>query len=140
MEVWLPRRLSSPLQIPFLKRPMKKPKLPAYLCGNGRSDAPNQVNNVCVFPGIFRGALAVRASAITEEMKVAAVHAIAGLIPEDELREDYVVPGAFDRRIVPAIAGAVAKVAMSAGIARLKREVQDIEKEAAERVLHNWNA
>ena len=93
-----------------------------------------------VFPGIFRGALAVRASAITEEMKVAAVHAIAGLIPEDELREDFVVPGAFDRRIVPAIAGAVAKVAMSAGIARLKREVQDIEKEAAERVLHNWNA
>ena len=110
------------------------------MAGTGRSDAPNQVNNVCVFPGIFRGALAVRASAITEEMKVAAVHAIAGLIPEDELREDYVVPGAFDRRIVPAIAGAVAKVAMSAGIARLKREVQDIEKEAAERVLHNWNA
>ena len=110
------------------------------VAGTGRSDAPNQVNNVCVFPGIFRGALAVRASAITEEMKVAAVRAIAGLIPEDELREDYVVPGAFDRRIVPAIAGAVAKVAMSAGIARLKREVQDIEKEAAERVLHNWNA
>ena len=79
---------------------------------------PNQVNNVCVFPGIFRGALAVRASAITEEMKVAAQKAIADLISEDELKEDYVVPGAFDRRIVPAIAAAVAKVAMEQGIAR----------------------
>ena len=111
----------------------------AAVAGTGRSDAPNQVNNVCVFPGIFRGALAVRASAITEEMKVAAVKAIADLISEDELKEDYVVPGAFDRRIVPAIAAAVAKVAMEQGIARVKRDPEDIRKEAAERVERNWN-
>lgn len=112
----------------------------AAVAGTGRSDAPNQVNNVCVFPGIFRGALAVRASAITEEMKVAAVKAITGLIADDELREDYVVPGAFDRRIVPAIAAAVAKTAMEQGIARVKRDPEDIRKEAAERVERNWNA
>lgn len=112
----------------------------AAVAGTGRSDAPNQVNNVCVFPGVFRGALDVRASAITEEMKVAAVKAITGLIPDDELREDYVVPGAFDRRIVPAIAAAVAKVAMEQGIARIKRDPEEIRKEAAERVERNWNA
>ena len=112
----------------------------AAVAGTGRSDAPNQVNNVCVFPGVFRGALDVRASAITEEMKVAAVKAITGLIPDDELREDYVVPGAFDRRIVPAIAAAVAKVAMEQGIARIKRDPEEIRKEAAERVARNWNA
>ena len=112
----------------------------AAVAGTGRSDAPNQVNNVCVFPGIFRGALAVRASAITEEMKVAAVKAITGLIADDELKEDYVVPGAFDRRIVPAIAAAVAKTAMEQGIARIKRDPEDIRKEAAERVERNWNA
>ena len=141
--VTLPHGTGKDIRVLVLCTPDKVEEAKAagvLVAGTGRSDAPNQVNNVCVFPGIFRGALAVRASAITEEMKVAAVRAIAGLIPEDELREDYVVPGAFDRRIVPAIAGAVAKVAMSAGIARLKREVQDIEKEAAERVLHNWNA
>ena len=141
MESMAPKAVVFALANPVPETTYEEAKAAGVLvAGTGRSDAPNQVNNVCVFPGIFRGALAVRASAITEEMKVAAVRAIAGLIPEDELREDYVVPGAFDRRIVPAIAGAVAKVAMSAGIARLKREVQDIEKEAAERVLHNWNA
>ena len=112
----------------------------AAVAGTGRSDTPNQVNNVCVFPGVFRGALDVRSSAITEEMKVAAVHAIAGLIKDEELREDYVVAGAFDRRIVPEVAAAVAKVAMEQGIARIKRDPEDIKKEAAARIAKNWNA
>lgn len=111
----------------------------AAVAGTGRSDAPNQVNNVCVFPGIFRGALDVRAKAITEEIKVAAVHAIADLIDEKDLRADYVVPGAFDRRIVPAIAAAVAQKAMEQGIARVNRDVEEIRKEAAARVERNWN-
>ncbi len=89
---------------------------------------------------MFRGALDVRSSAITEEMKVAAVHAIAGLIKDEELREDYVVAGAFDRRIVPEVAAAVAKVAMEQGIARIKRDPEDIKKEAAARIAKNWNA
>jgi malate dehydrogenase (oxaloacetate-decarboxylating) len=112
----------------------------AAVVGTGRSDAPNQVNNVCVFPGMFRGALDVRSSAITEEMKVAAVHAIAGLIKDEDLREDYIVPDAFDRRIVPEVAAAVAKVAMDQGIARIKRDPEDIKREAAARIDRNWNA
>ena len=114
-------------------------KAGAAVAGTGRSDQPNQVNNVCVFPGLFRGALDVRASAITEEMKVAAVHAIADLIKDDELREDYVVADPFDHRIVPAVAAAVAKVAMEQGIARVKRDPEEIKKEAAERVAKNWS-
>ena len=69
----------------------------AAVAGTGRSDSPNQVNNVTVFPGVFRGAIDVRAKAITEEMKVAAVYAISELIDEKDLRADYVVPDAFDR-------------------------------------------
>lgn len=90
----------------------------AAVVGTGRSDNPNQVNNVCVFPGVFRGAIDVRAKAITEDMKVAAVYAIANLIDEKDLREDYVVPDAFDPRVAPAVAAAVAKVAVEKGLAR----------------------
>lgn len=90
----------------------------AAVVGTGRSDSPNQVNNVCVFPGVFRGAIDVRAKAITEDMKVAAVYAIADLIDEKDLREDYVVPDAFDPRVAPAVAAAVAKVAVEKGLAR----------------------
>ncbi|HIU64014.1 MAG TPA: NADP-dependent malic enzyme, partial [Candidatus Avacidaminococcus intestinavium] len=92
----------------------------ARVAGTGRSDAPNQVNNVTVFPGVFRGALDVRARAITEEMKIAAVMAIADLIDEKDLRADYVVPDAFDARVAPAVAAAVAKVAIETGVARIK--------------------
>lgn len=88
------------------------------VAGTGRSDRPNQVNNVTVFPGVFRGAIDVRARAITEDMKVAAVYAIADLIDEKDLREDYVVPDAFDPRVAPAVAAAVAKVAIEKGLAR----------------------
>lgn len=83
----------------------------ARIVATGRSDFPNQINNVVVFPGIFRGALDARVSAITDEMKIAAAEALAALISEEELCEDYVVPGAFDRRVAPAVAEAVKKLA-----------------------------
>ena len=88
--------------------------------GIGRSDFPNQVNNVLAFPGIFRGALDVRATHINEEMKVAAVHAIAELVTDAELSTDYVIPAPFDPRVAPAVAAAVAKAAMETGVARKK--------------------
>jgi malate dehydrogenase (oxaloacetate-decarboxylating) len=84
----------------------------------GRSDYPNQVNNLLSFPGIFRGALDVRARAINEEMKLAAAEAIAGIIPDDHLTEDYIVPSVFDRRVVRAVARAVARSAQQTGVAR----------------------
>lgn len=92
----------------------------AAVIGTGRSDFPNQVNNVLAFPGIFRGALDVRASDINEEMKKAAVEAIAGLITEEELNADYVIPGPFDPRVAPAVAESVAKAAIDSGVARIK--------------------
>jgi malate dehydrogenase (oxaloacetate-decarboxylating) len=80
----------------------------------GRSDYPNQINNVLAFPGVFRGALDVRATAITEEMKLAAAYAIAGRISESDLSRDYIVPSVFDRSVAPAVAEAVARAAGSA--------------------------
>lgn len=109
----------------------------ARVAGTGRSDAPNQVNNVTVFPGLFRGAIDVRARQINEEMKIAAVYAIANLIPENELREDYIVPDAFDPRVAPAVAAAVAKAAMETGVARIKVDPEEIRKKTAERVERN---
>ena len=91
----------------------------AAVVSTGRSDYPNQINNVLAFPGIFRGAFDVRASDINEEMKVAAAHALAGLIPDDELSADYIIPKAFDPRVGPAVAKAVADAARSSGVARL---------------------
>ena len=80
----------------------------AYIVGTGRSDYPNQINNVLVFPGIFKGALSCRARAITEEMKLAAAHAIAALIPEDKLSPEYIIPSALDKSVAEAVAKAVA--------------------------------
>ena len=91
----------------------------AAVVGTGRSDYDNQINNVLAFPGIFRGALDARASAITEDMKYAAAYAIASLISEDELRADYVIPKAFDERVAKAVAKAVYDSAIKAGIARI---------------------
>jgi malate dehydrogenase (oxaloacetate-decarboxylating) len=88
--------------------------------GTGRSDFPNQINNVLAFPGIFRGALDVRARDINEEMKIAAAHAIAGLVSDEELNEEYVIPKAFDERVAPAVAKAVAEAAIKSGVARKK--------------------
>jgi malate dehydrogenase (oxaloacetate-decarboxylating) len=89
----------------------------ARIVATGRSDYPNQINNVLCFPGIFRGALDVRAHAITEEMKMAAGHAIAEIIPESELREDYIIPSVFNRDVAPAVAAAVAERAKEQGAA-----------------------
>lgn len=104
------------------------------VAGTGRSDRPNQVNNVTVFPGVFRGAIDVRARAITEDMKVAAVYAIADLIDEKDLREDYVVPDAFDPRVAPTVAAAVAKVAIEKGLARKIVDPEVVRANTAKRI------
>ena len=91
----------------------------AAVVSTGRSDFPNQVNNVLCFPGIFRGALDVRASAITENMKIAAAYAIAGLVSDEELSADYILPQAFDPRVKDAVAKAVAEAARKDGVARI---------------------
>jgi malate dehydrogenase (oxaloacetate-decarboxylating) len=93
------------------------------IIATGRSDYPNQINNVLCFPGIFRGALDVRAPAITEEMKMTAAHAIAEIVDESELREDYIIPSVFNRDVAPAVAAAVAEEARAAGTARAGQEV-----------------
>ncbi len=91
----------------------------ARVIATGRSDYPNQINNVLAFPGIFRGAFDVRASDINEEMKMAAAQALAGLISDEELSADYIIPAAFDKRVGPAVAAAVAAAARRTGVARI---------------------
>ena len=91
----------------------------AKVVSTGRSDYPNQINNVLVFPGIFRGTFDVCASDINEEMKMAAAMALAGLISDEELNENYIIPAAFDPRVGPAVAKAVAEAARATGVARI---------------------
>ncbi|MGN0985632.1 MAG: NADP-dependent malic enzyme [Candidatus Enterenecus sp.] len=91
----------------------------AAVVGTGRSDFPNQINNVLAFPGVFRGAFDVRASNINEEMKMAAAHALAGLVSDEELNPDYIIPAAFDPRVCPAVSQAVADAARRTGVARV---------------------
>ena len=91
----------------------------AAVISTGRSDFPNQINNVLAFPGIFRSAFDVRASDINEEMKMAAAKALADLISEDELSAEYIIPKAFDKRVGPAVAEAVAEAARKSGVARM---------------------
>ncbi|HCX2078344.1 TPA: NAD-dependent malic enzyme [Staphylococcus aureus] len=98
----------------------------ARVVGTGRSDYPNQINNVLAFPGIFRGALEVEATHINEEMKKAAVEAIADLIDSSELNEGYCIPGPFDKRVAPSVARNVAKAAMESGVARIEVDPQDV--------------
>ncbi|GAB3065187.1 NADP-dependent malic enzyme [Virgibacillus ainsalahensis] len=102
----------------------------AKVIGTGRSDFPNQVNNVLAFPGIFRGALDVRATRINEKMKVAAAYAIASLIEEDKLNENYVIPAPFDSRVAPVVASSVAKAAMESGVARIQVDPEAIAENA----------
>ncbi len=102
--------------------------------GTGRSDFPNQVNNVKAFPGVFRGALDVRARAINEQMKIAAVHALDQLVSDDELHEDHVTPDTFDPRVAPAVAAAVAKAAMETGVARIQVDPEEVRRRTEERV------
>ncbi|MBQ8162668.1 MAG: NADP-dependent malic enzyme [Clostridia bacterium] len=99
--------------------PEEAKKAGARVVGTGRSDHPNQINNVLVFPGIFRGALDVRARDINLQMKLAASHALADLVAPEELSENYILPAAFDKRVGPAVAKAVAAAARESGVARL---------------------
>jgi malate dehydrogenase (oxaloacetate-decarboxylating) len=102
----------------------------AAVIGTGRSDYPNQINNVLAFPGVFRGALDVRAAAITDGMKLAAAEAIAAVVKPHELEPDYVIPSVFNRDVAPAVADAVARAAEDAGVAR-RRAVAQVESVAA---------
>ena len=90
----------------------------AFIVGTGRSDFPNQINNVLAFPGIFRGALDAQATDINEEMKMAAAFAIAAHIPEDELSRDYIIPSALDKSVAASVASAVAEAAKKTGCVR----------------------
>ncbi len=118
--------LSNP--IPEIEPALAK-KAGAAIVGTARADLPNQINNVLGFPGIFRGALLVRAKQINEGMKLAAAHAIAGVFSESEISANAVVPLPFDKRVVPAVAIAVAKAAMETGAARLKRSRSEMDAE-----------
>ncbi|ANU27680.1 NAD(P)-dependent malic enzyme [Planococcus versutus] len=106
-------------------------KAGAKVVGTGRSDFPNQVNNVLAFPGLFRGALDVLATDINDAMKIAAVEAIAGLLETNELHEDYVIPKPFDLRVASAVAAAVAKAAIETGVARKTIETEDVMQKTA---------
>ncbi len=101
------------------------------IMATGRSDYPNQINNVLAFPGIFRGALDVRARGIDEAMKLAAARAIAGVIPETDLGPEYIVPSVFNRAVAPAVADAVAHAAIEAGLARRDRTPQTFATDSA---------
>ncbi len=98
----------------------------AAVMATGRSDYPNQINNVLAFPGVFRGALDVRAFAITEEMKLAAGQAIAAVVRDDELGPEYIVPSVFNRDVVPTVASAVSQAAEDAGVARRRRAIESV--------------
>ena len=103
----------------------------AKVIATGRSDFPNQINNVLAFPGIFRGALDARAKAINEDMKLAAVYAISDIITDEELNADYIVPGPFDERVAPAVAAKVAQAAESSGVARVEVSPEAIRARTA---------
>ena len=98
----------------------------AAVVGTGRSDYPNQVNNVLAFPGIFRGTIDAGAKVINEEMKIAAAYAIANIVTSDELNAEYVIPAAFDLRVGPAVAAAVAKAAMDSGVATRNVDLEEV--------------
>ena len=115
-----PRAIAFPMANPVPEiMPDLALKAGAEVVGTGRSDFKNQINNVLAFPGIFRGALDCRASQINEEMKVAASYALAGLVGEDELSADYIIPSATDKRVAKAVAEATVKAAKESGVARL---------------------
>ena len=113
----------------------------AKVIATGRSDFPNQINNVLAFPGVFRGALDARATDINEEMKLAAAYAISGIITDEELEPEYVIPAPFDERVAPAVAASVAEAAESSGVARMKVSPEEISSrtyELVRRVRESW--
>jgi malate dehydrogenase (oxaloacetate-decarboxylating) len=99
----------------------------ALAVATGRSDYPNQVNNSLAFPGVFRGALDVRARVVNDEMKIAAAYAIAELVTDDELAADYIIPDSIDLRVPPRVAAAVARAATETGVARVPIEPREVE-------------
>ena len=105
----------------------------AVVVGTGRSDFPNQINNVLVFPGVFRGTLDARATEINEEMKLAAAHAIADLIKPEELTPDYCIPAVFDKRVAAHVACAVAKAALETNVARIKIDPEQLKESILQR-------
>jgi len=112
--------------------PGKAKKAGARIVGSGRSDCPNQINNALGFPGIFRGALDVRARDINKEMKLAAAHTLAQLVPEPS--EDFIIPSIFDPVVAPSVASAVARAAMDSGAARLHIDPEDVARHTIELV------
>jgi len=112
--------------------PEKAKKAGARIVGSGRSDCPNQINNALGFPGVFRGALDVRARDINEEMKLAAANALALLVPEPS--DDCIIPSIFDPRVAPSVASAVARSAMESGVARLKVDPDEVARHTRELV------
>lgn len=113
----------------------------AKVIATGRSDFPNQINNVLAFPGVFRGALDARATDINEEMKLAAAYAISEIITDEELDPEYVIPAPFDERVAPAVAASVAEAAESSGVARVKVSPEEISSrtyELVRRVRESW--
>ncbi|MDQ0874658.1 malic enzyme [Paenibacillus sp. V4I3] len=109
----------------------------AAIVGTGRSDFPNQINNVLAFPGIFRGVLDVRAREINEAMKLAAVYAIAGLVPAHKLNRDYVIPHPFEPMIASNVAAAVAQAAMDTGCARLYINAEEVKDRTKKLIRKN---
>ena len=105
---------------PEIKYELARTARPDAIVATGRSDYPNQINNVLAFPGIFRGALDVRASDINDEMKIAAVHAIASLVSDAQLKPEYIIANAFDERVGRTVAAAVSRAARDSGVARKK--------------------
>jgi malate dehydrogenase (oxaloacetate-decarboxylating) len=113
----------------------------AKVIATGRSDFPNQINNVLAFPGVFRGALDARATDINEEMKLAAAYAISEIITDEELDPEYIIPAPFDERVAPAVAASVAEAAESSGVARMKVSPEEISSrtyELVRRVRESW--
>lgn len=113
----------------------------AKVVATGRSDFPNQINNVLAFPGVFRGALDARAKEINEDMKLAAAYAISGIITDAELNADYIIPGPFDERVAPAVAADVAQAAESTGVAQVKVSPEEIRArtlELVQKVRDSW--
>ncbi|MBX6377229.1 MAG: NAD-dependent malic enzyme [Clostridia bacterium] len=110
----------------------------ARIIATGRSDYPNQINNVLAFPGVFRGALDVRAREVNEAMKVAAAHAIAGILAPDELSPEQIIPSPWDERVAPAVAAAVARAAQESGVARLQVPPEEVAARTRELVRQGW--
>jgi malate dehydrogenase (oxaloacetate-decarboxylating) len=132
LEKMNPDRFVFAMANPNPEVPPEEARPHARVMATGRSDYPNQINNVLAFPGVFRGALDVRAPAITEEMKIAAAHGIASVVADDELDEDYIVPSVFNRDVGQAVAKAVAEEAERTGASRATRPAAEVRRPAVE--------